>query len=531
MLPVINYKHANRFGFGLTITVLITVILTTYTYYQLQTAEFSRFYSMQLANELKQSSRDLTMNARTYVVTGDSRYEDAYWKTVNIRAGKQARPDGRTIGLKSLMQEAGFTEYELGKLTDAENRSNALIQTEDKAMHAVKGLFQDSSGQFTVKRAADLELARRLMHDQNYHDQIKIIMEPIHEFEKALNQRTLDRVETLKFRALCLQVLVLVLVVSLFILSLASNRSLKATLTDANNQLDSISGQVNEMMKNLEGMANDLSKNANTEAASLTQTVAAVTQTSTTISRNSASAMKTASSTAESRESALRGKNSTENLAFLMNEIDRSNQSIMSQVQEGNLRLSEIVNLIKEIGNKTRVINEIAFQTKLLSFNAAVEAARAGDQGKGFSVVAEEVGNLAQISGNAAKEISMILEKSTATVESIIATSSEKVDAIIHQGTLRVEEGIAASRECAGLLDEIVSRITTINIMAHEIADASQEQTTGMSEITKAMDAIDHTAQANATASRQVADITSQLKTESEKIQELTKMMNQLLAA
>ena len=68
--------------------------------------------------------------------------------------------------------------------------------------------------------------------------------------------------------------------------------------------------------------------------------------------------------------------------------------------------------LISEIGNKTKVINDIVFQTKLLSFNASVEAARAGEHGKGFSVVAEEVGNLAHMSGNSAKEITQLLESS-----------------------------------------------------------------------------------------------------------------------
>ena len=61
MQTLTHYKHANRLGFALTLTVLLTVLLTTYYYYQLQQAEISRYYSMQLANELKQSSRDLTM--------------------------------------------------------------------------------------------------------------------------------------------------------------------------------------------------------------------------------------------------------------------------------------------------------------------------------------------------------------------------------------------------------------------------------------------------------------------------------------
>lgn len=531
MLPLINYKNANRMAFGLTLAVLVTVLLASYSYYQLQKAEFNRFYSMQLAQELKQSSRDLTMNARTYVVTGDARYEEKYWEIVNIRSGKSKRADGRTIALKNLMQEAGFTDYELSKLTEAEGRSNALIKTEDTAMHAVKGLFADSSGAFSIQKAPDMELARRLMHDDAYHEQVRIIMEPIHEFESALNRRTLESVESLKFRAACLQILVLILVMALFILSMVSNRSLKATLYGANKQLTSIAQKVHDMMKNLEGMANELSRNASTEASSLTQTVAAVTQTSTTISRNSASAARTAASTAEGRESAMRGKTSTENLGFLMSEINKSNHDIMNQVRDDHARLTDIVSLIREIASKTRVINEIAFQTKLLSFNAAVEAARAGDQGKGFAVVAEEVGNLAQVSGNAAKDISIILDKSIQTVENIVISTAEKVDALITQGGIHVEHGVTASRECAGILDDIVAKICSINVMAQEIANASQEQNLGMAEISKAMEAIDHTAQVNASASRQIADITSQLKTESDSIRELTETMEQLLAA
>ena len=79
----------------------------------------------------------------------------------------------------------------------------------------------------------------------------------------------------------------------------------------------------------------------------------------------------------------------------------------------------EILGYIKSIEEKTKVINDIVFQTKLLSFNASVEAARAGEQGKGFAVVAEEVGNLATMSGTSAEEISKLLESSISHIESI----------------------------------------------------------------------------------------------------------------
>ena len=92
----------------------------------------------------------------------------------------------------------------------------------------------------------------------------------------------------------------------------------------------------------------------------------------------------------------------------MLRSIDEINQSQKDTIETLDTTASDVKNmmtLIETINQKTSVINDIVFQTKLLSFNASVEAARAGEHGKGFAVVAEEVGNLAQMSGNAAQEI------------------------------------------------------------------------------------------------------------------------------
>jgi hypothetical protein len=109
----------------------------------LNLAEQNRYDSYLLANELRRSSDELTRSARTYVMTTDPRWEAEYWETLEIRNGRRPRPDGRTISLRRLMEQAGFTREEFAKLQQAEERSNALVTTETVAMNAVKGRYDD----------------------------------------------------------------------------------------------------------------------------------------------------------------------------------------------------------------------------------------------------------------------------------------------------------------------------------------------------------------------------------------------------
>ncbi len=177
-------------------------------------AQDVRFRSYLLADELRQSSDDLTRLARTYVVTGDAAYETQYWDVLAIRNGTKPRPqqynriywdfvaadgkkprsDADTVPLQTLMQQAGFTEAEFAKLKQAQANSDGLVKLETIAMNAVKGLFDDGTGKFTKQGEPDFDLARRLMHSPEYHKYKADIMKPIDEFYVLLDQRTGDAV-------------------------------------------------------------------------------------------------------------------------------------------------------------------------------------------------------------------------------------------------------------------------------------------------------------------------------------------------
>jgi methyl-accepting chemotaxis protein len=144
----------------------------------------------------------------------------------------------------------------------------------------------------------------------------------------------------------------------------------------------------------------------------------------------------------------------------------------------------------KKIVDIIGVIDGIAFQTNILALNAAVEAARAGEQGRGFAVVASEVRNLAQRSAGAAKEI-----------KQLIGDSVEKVDS----GARLVDQ--------AGLtMQEIVTSIERVTAIMAEIATASQEQTSGLDQINRAIGQMDAITQQNVTLVQAAAGTASALQ-------------------
>jgi methyl-accepting chemotaxis protein len=202
----------------------------------------------------------------------------------------------------------------------------------------------------------------------------------------------------------------------------------------------------------------------------------------------------------------------------------------LNQVEEGNKEISQIVRVISEIGNKTKVINDIVFQTKLLSFNASVEAARAGEHGKGFAVVAEEVGNLAQMSGSAAKEISDLLEQSVVKVQNIVDQTGQRVEKLIVNAREKVAVGEETAKRCAQILEQILLNADEVNSLISEIATSAQEQARGVQEINSAMTQLDNVTQQNSASASQSSQLSSSLLGQSQGLSELVSELNALVS-
>ncbi|MBF0120261.1 MAG: Cache 3/Cache 2 fusion domain-containing protein [Desulfobacterales bacterium] len=177
--------------------------------------------------------------------------------------------------------------------------------------------------------------------------------------------------------------------------------------------------------------------------------------------------------------------------------------------QRSNDQMTQMLNSINDINQSSKniariikFIDEIAFQTNLLSLNAAIEAARAGKNGKGFAVVAEEVRNLATKSAHAAKETSTLIEDSIN----------------------RVENGAKIAAHTAESLNEIMTAASKLTNIVSEIAIASNEQAQGVSQINIGLEQVDQVAQGSISHAEQSSSASEKLSMQATELQQLINM-------
>lgn len=310
---------------------------------------------------------------------------------------------------------------------------------------------------------------------------------------------------------------VLVTIVSIFLaLYLASKTG--GALNKVKSELVEAFDLILENAKKVAKAAENLSESTTEQASAIQETSASMEEMNSMIKKTAESAGDSIKLSQKSAQNTMKGRETSEHLIKSVNEIEENNKSIMAEVQSGNKKIGEIVDLINEIGAKTKVINDIVFQTKLLSFNASVEAARAGEQGKGFAVVAEEIGSLALMSGKAATEISAMLEDSTKKVKSVIEETQKGVDVILAKGNQVVRQGLTVADQTADILNLIDSDVKIVNSNITEISIASDEQSKGAGQVAQALHQLDQSTQMNSTLSQNLFEYSKELTNQTDKL-------------
>jgi methyl-accepting chemotaxis protein len=503
-------------------------------------AQRARYASYLLADELRQSSDDLTRLARTYVVSGDAKWEQQYLEVLDIRSGKRPRPanyakiywDFRAAGqtpagtepavsLTDLMRQAGFTDAEFAKLEQAESNSNDLVRAETLAMNLVKGLHDEGAGR-TRQGEPDLARARELMHNDDYHAFKARIMQPVNEFLVLLDERTAGAIaaadavrrQWAMWLAASGVLLMLVLAAALVYvyrsIALALREALVASAHMAEGDLSAPmpAGGVREVAVVLRGLSamreslvrvvSTVRQNADSVASASTQ----IAQGNNDLSGRTEQQASVLQQTAASMEELSATVRQNAERAVQANQLSLNASQVAA---DGGEAVNRMIETMKGINDSSRQIAEIigtidgiAFQTNILALNAAVEAARAGEQGRGFAVVAGEVRALAQRSAEAAKEIKGLITGSVS----------------------QVEQGSALVDHAGRTMGEVVTAIRKVNDIVGEISAASSEQAVGVQEVNASVAQMDQATQQNAALVEESAAAADGLKAQARQLVE-----------
>ncbi len=210
-----SYKFLFTLSLAITLFLLVIIVLLNKKQFQLNQSEVRQYKSFKLSEESRTSSDDLTRFVRTYVLTGDAVWEKKFWETLSVRNGKIPRPDGKKISLKDSMMKIGFSKEEIRLFNLSESKSNKLVKVEEDALNAVKGIFRDSLGNFTIKKEPDPEWAKKILFDAKYHAAKKEIMTPIFQFNERVDERTVSEIKKIKKEVNNLTYLAIILIISL----------------------------------------------------------------------------------------------------------------------------------------------------------------------------------------------------------------------------------------------------------------------------------------------------------------------------
>lgn len=551
MKKVMNQSTMTRLlNFGsIALVVLATVLVffSTQASKQVSSKNEDRYQLLINANQFTNASKNLTNNVRLYSVTGEQTYYDAYYQEINVTHDREnGIADMRAIGISdeedamiekmlSLsndlvpLEEQAFEDAKNGKMSKAQDAvfGDEYVVVADQITQ-LQNDFLDELDERVTAEIKDLEVAEQIMQIIVFVSMASIVILQVTSLT-VINNKLLKPLVVIKQEmeeiakgnlAGSIALEPDTSEIGMLVYAIAeTKKNLNNYITDIDHKLSAMAHGDMTVHVDLDYIGDFSSIKASIEqiAGSLRETLSQIVEASEQVlegaNQVSAGAQSLAqgateqASTLEELSGSFRGvseevtrnaentKQTEEMVLEASDAMQRSNEKmteLMGAMDEINSHASQINKIIKSI-------EDIAFQTNILSLNAAVEAARAGEAGKGFAVVADEVRNLAAKSAEEAANTAQMIE-----------------------GTVKaVQKGMGLARETADDIQKIVDSTRQMNVLVEELNVGSQRQADAVGVIEQGLEQVTAVVQTNSATSEESAATSEELSSQANMMRDM----------